>query len=82
MNKVVGKVIEVYIPEQYKNNGLLDVMDRTIIGFKVETDNGIKDVVFDQDELTASIMKNDLVWLVYKVESEEEFISILPYEEF
>ena len=82
MNKVVGKVIEVYIPEQYKNNGLLDVMDRTIIGFKVETDKGIKDGVFDQDELTASIMKNDLVWLVYKVESEEEFISILPYEEF
>lgn len=34
MIKTIGRVIEVFIPEQYKNGNLLDVMDRTNIGFK------------------------------------------------
>jgi len=29
MNKTIGKVVDIYIPEQYKNNNLLDVMDKT-----------------------------------------------------
>ena len=41
MAKTIGKVIEVYIPEQYQNGGLLDVMDRTNIGFKIKTQDGI-----------------------------------------
>ena len=35
MNKTIGKVIDIYIPEQYKNNALLDIMDRNNITFKI-----------------------------------------------
>ena len=41
MKKIVGQVKDVYIPEQYKNGNLLDVMDRTNIGFRVMTEEGI-----------------------------------------
>ena len=41
MIKTIGRVIEVFIPEQYKNGNLLDVMDRTNIGFKVVTNNSM-----------------------------------------
>lgn len=39
---MIGEVIEVFIPEQYRNGKLLDIMDRTLIGFKVETERGTK----------------------------------------
>ena len=45
MIKTIGKVIEVFVPKQYKNGSLLDIMDRTKIGFKVMTDNGIKEII-------------------------------------
>ena len=61
MTKTIGKVIEVFIPEQYKNGKLLDVMDRTLIGFKVITDTGIKEIIEEDNDLNAKIMKNDLV---------------------
>ena len=53
MIQIIGKVTEVFIPEEYKNGNLLDVMDRTNIGFKVETDNGIKEIVTEADEFNA-----------------------------
>jgi len=59
--KMKGTVIEVYIPEEYKNNNLIDAMDRKNIGFKIKTEEGIKDMVFPQDEYNANIMKNDKV---------------------
>jgi len=61
MIKTIGRVIEVFIPEQYKNGNLLDVMDRTNIGFKVVTNNSMRDIIVEQNELNAKIMKNDLV---------------------
>ncbi len=51
MTKTMGKVIEVYIPEQYKNGRLLDIMDRTNVGFKVMTYDGIKDILVEANEL-------------------------------
>ena len=80
MTKTVGKVIEVYIPEQYKNGGLLDVMDRTNIGFKVITDGGIKDIVLESNELNSKIMKNDLVLIIEQDISGKHFIDIEAYE--
>ena len=80
MDKVVGKVVEVFIPEQYKNGNLLDVMDRTSIGFKVITDEGIEEVIEEQDELNARIMKNDLVIITKKTISGKEFVDIELYE--
>lgn len=80
MTKTIGKVIEVYIPEQYKNGGLLDVMDRTNIGFKVMTDSDIKDIVLEADELNCKIMKNDLVLIMEQDISGKHFIDIEAYE--
>ena len=80
MNKVVGKVIEVYIPKQYKNGNLLDVMDRTNIGFKVKVDNEIRNIELEANELNSKIMKNDLVSIIEQDISGKHFIDIELYE--
>lgn len=80
MIKTIGKVIEVFIPEEYKNGNLLDVMDRTNIGFKVITDNGIKKVTQEQDEFNTQIMKDDMVIITEQTISGKYFIDIELYE--
>ena len=79
MNKIIGKVVEVFIPEQYKNNNLLDVMDRTNITFKIMTNNGLKEVTTEQNEENATIMKDDLVEIIEQTISSENFIDIRLY---
>ena len=79
MKKIIGKVIEVYIPEQYKNNNLLDVMDRNLIGFKVMTEEGLKVIETEQNEENASIMKKDIVEIIEQTISNVDFIDIRPY---
>jgi len=79
MNKITGKVIEIYIPKQYKNDNLLDIMDRTNITFKVMTDNGIKEIDVEQNEENSSIMKNDLVEIVEQTISNKKFVDIRLY---
>ena len=80
MNKYIGRVVEVYIPDQYINGNLLDVMDRTNIGFKVMTDKGLKDIVVEADEDSARIMKKDLVEIIEQTISGKEFVDINLYE--
>ena len=80
MIQTIGKVTQVFIPEEYKNGNLLDVMDRTSIGFKVETDNGIKEIVTEADEFNARIMKDDLVMITEQTISGKDFIDIELYE--
>lgn len=80
MSKIIGKVIEVYVPEQYKNGRLLDVMDRTNIGFKIMIENGIRNVVLEEDEFNAKIMKNDLVIISDQNISGKHFTDIELYE--
>ena len=79
MNKITGKVIEISIPNQYKNGNLLDVMDRTNITFKVMTDNGIREIEVEQNEENSTIMKNDLVEIIKQTISGKEFIDIRLY---
>lgn len=80
MNKITGKVIKVFIPNEYKNGNLLDVMDRTNIGFKVETSEGIKEIITEQNELNVIIMKNDLVTIIEQTISGKDFVDIELYE--
>lgn len=80
MSKIIGKVIEVYVPEQYKNGRLLDIMDRTNIGFKIMIENGIRNVVLEEDEFNAKIMKNDLVIISDQNISGKHFTDIELYE--
>ncbi len=77
MNKYIGKVIEIYIPDEYKNGELLDIMDRTLLGFKVMTDNGIRDIVVKSNYDNAKITKGKLV----EVTVNGDDISIMLYEE-
>lgn len=79
MNKIIGKVVEVFIPEQYKNNNLLDVMDRTNITFKIMTDEGLKEISVEQNEENASIMKNDLVEIIEQTIYGKNFVDIRLY---
>ena len=80
MIKTMGKVIEVFVPEQYKNGNLLDVMDRTNIGFKVMTDNGIREFIVEDNEFNARIMKNNLVTIIEQTISGKNFIDVELYE--
>lgn len=76
MEKLYGIVKEVYIPKQYKNGNLLDVMDRSVIGFKVLIDEDIQEFQFKQDEFNVKIMKNDEVLIIKQVIDGKEYIDI------
>ena len=79
MQKTIGKVVEISIPKQYKNNNLLDVMDRTNISFKIMTNNGLKEVITEQNEENSNIMKNDLVEIIEQNISGKYFVDIKHY---
>ena len=81
MKQELGKVIEVFIPQEYKNNKLIDVMDIKNIGFKVMTDNGIEEIIQEQNEFNSNIMKNDIVLITEQTISNKKFIDIELYEE-
>lgn len=81
MKQELGKVIEVFIPQEYKNNKLIDVMDTKNIGFKVMTDNGIKEIIQEQNEFNSNIMKNDTVLITEQTISNKKFIDIELCEE-
>ena len=76
MEKLYGIVKEVYIPEQYKNGNLLDIMDRSVIGFKVLIDDKIESFEFTQDEFNVRIMKDDEVVITKQVIDGKEYIDI------
>lgn len=81
MKKTIGKVVEVWIPEQYQDEKLLDVMDRNQIAFRVITDQGEKEIVTDQNEWTSNIMKEDTVMITEQVISGQYYIDIELYED-
>ena len=81
MKQELGKVIEVFIPQEYKNNKLIDVMDTKNIGFKVMTEDGIKEIIQEQNEFNSNIMKNDTVLITEQTISNKKFIDIELYEE-
>lgn len=78
---MIGIVKEVFIPEEYINNTLIDVMDSTKIGFKVMLDNNnqIITVIFKQNEFNSEIFKNDIVRLIQDNKT-KEFVAIELYD--
>lgn len=76
MERMIGKIIEVYIPEQYKNGNLIDVMDRTNIGFKVKVNDEIVVIEDEQDDINCRFLKGDTVLITKQVISGKEFIDI------
>ena len=80
MDKKIGKVIEVFIPEEYKGDRLIDVMDSNKIGFKVMLEDEILEVIEEQNEYNVKIMKNDLVVITKQNISNTDFIDIELYD--
>lgn len=80
MIKTIGKVMDVSIPEQYKNGGLLDIMDRTNIYFKVMMDNGLKEITVEQNEENTDIITNDMVEIIEQKISGKKFVDIRLYD--
>ena len=80
MTKTIGTVEEIYIPKQYKNGGLLDVMDRTNLGFKVMTDKGMKTIEVEANPMNGKIMREDKVIIIEQDISGKHFIDIENYE--
>ena len=80
MNKTIGKVIDISIPEQYKNGILLDIMDRTNIQFRIMTPDEIKDIILEQNEINSKILKNDLVIITEQIISGKKFTDIELYD--
>lgn len=76
MDKKYGKVIEVFIPEEIVNGRKLDTMDSKKIGFKVQVEDKIIEVILEQDEHNCNIMRNDNVIITIHNISGEEFIDI------
>lgn len=80
MERKIGKVIEVFIPTEYKNDRLLDVMDINKIGFKVQLEDELIEIIEEQNEFNASIMKNDLVMITKQNLSGTDFVDIELYD--
>ena len=80
MDKKIGKVIEVFIPEEYKGDRLIDVMDSNKIGFKVVLEDEILEIIEEQNEYNVKIMKNDLVVITKQNISNTDFIDIELYD--
>lgn len=80
MNKILGKVVEVFIPKEYKNNELIDIMSSDKIGFKVMLDETAEviNIILEQDEDTADIYRDDMVILI-KDNNTNQFIDIEIY---
>ena len=76
-----GKVMKVFIPKQYSDNRLIDVMDRTKIGFKILINGKIKEFIFNADKNTGSIKKEDYVIIRRQTISNKEFVDIEKIEE-
>lgn len=76
MDKKTGKVIEVFIPEEIVNGRKLDVMDLKKIGFKVQVEDKIIEVIENQDEHNSNIMKNDNVIITTQIISGKKFVDI------
>ena len=76
MDKKYGKVIEVFIPEGIVNERKLDVMDSKKIGFKVQVEDKIIEIIEEQDEHNCNIKRNDDVIITTQNISGKEFIDI------
>lgn len=79
MNVKIGKVKEVFIPNEYKNNQLIDVMNSNKIGFKVLIDNEEIEIIEEQNGLNSNILKDDLVKITKQIIDGKEYIDIELY---
>ena len=73
MERKVGRVVEVFIPEE-------DNLNDMDIGFKVLVDDNVIEIIEEQNEFNINILKDDLVLITKQVISNKEFIDIELYD--
>ena len=66
MKKLSGIVVEVFIPDNMNQE----------VGFRVETDEGIKEIIEEQDEYNAKILREDNVIVTEQIIDGKYFIDI------
>lgn len=69
----VGKVIEVFIPD---NN----IMLSNNIGFRIMIDTEEVEIIQEQDNNNSNILKDDLVKITKQVINDNEYLDIELYE--
>lgn len=76
MRQTKGIVIEVFMPNEYREELLLDTLDNNVIGFKVNTSDGERVIIEEIDEFNSQIMKDDLVLITEQTIDGHYFIDI------
>lgn len=71
MKKLSGRVVEVFIPDNMNQE----------VGFRVETNEGIKEIIEEQDEYNAKILREDNVIVTEQIIDGKYFIDIELEEE-
>ena len=66
MKKLSGRVVEVFSPDNMNQE----------VGFRVETDEGIKEIIEEQDEYNAKILREDNVIVTEQIIDGKYFIDI------
>lgn len=66
MKKLSGRVVEVFIPDNMNQE----------VGFRVETNEGIKEIIEEQDEYNAKILREDNVIVTDQIIDGKYFIDI------
>ena len=66
MKKLSGRVVEVFIPDNINQE----------VGFRVETNEGIKEIIEEQDEYNAKILREDNVIVTEQIIDGKYFIDI------
>ncbi len=76
MERLIGKVVEVFIPEEYIGDRKIDVMDSKKIGFKVMLENGLIEIIQEDNDKNCDIYREDLVVITRENISGKEFFDI------
>lgn len=76
MRQTKGIVTEVLMPNEYREELLLDTLDNNVIGFKVNTSDGERVIIEEIDEFNSQIMKDDLVLITEQTIDGHYFIDI------
>ena len=66
MKKLSGRVVEVFIPDNMNQE----------VGFRVETNEVIKEIIEEQDEYNAKILREDNVIVTEQIIDGKYFIDI------
>ena len=78
MEQLIGKIIEVYIPE---DENISDIMYNTRIGFKIQTAEELKIIEMEQDKDNVKLYKEDTILITEQEISGKHFVDIERLED-